>query len=229
MNLAIRSREPEQMDADDLPPEILAQVLADLGQVNSLTLARRPTIAFIKRALRGRRSFRLLDVGFGEGDMLRAIARWADRHDIDADLVGIDLNPRSARIARSATDPALGIDFRAGDYADLAGQGWDVVLSSMVAHHMTREQLIAFLHFMEAESMRGWLVNDLLRHRFAYRSFPLLARIMGWHRIIREDGQLSVARSYRPGEWPPILAKAGITDARVHRVFPFRLCVERLR
>jgi hypothetical protein len=39
---------------------------------------------------------------------------------------------------------------------------------------------------------------------------------------------LSIARSYRPDEWPPILAEAGITDARVYRAFPFRLCVERL-
>ncbi|WP_116091029.1 methyltransferase domain-containing protein [Sphingomonas crusticola] len=231
MNLAVRSREPEQMDADDLPPDILAQVLADLGQVNSLTLARRPTIAFLRRALRGRRSFRLLDVGFGEGDMLRAIARWADRHDIDAELVGIDLNPNSAPAATAATPPDMPIAYRTGDYADLAGRGFDLIVSSLVAHHMTDMQLVAFLRFMEAEARLGWMVNDIHRHRLAYFGYPILARLMRWHRIVREDGTLSIARGFRPAEWPPLLAQAAIpaNAARVVRRFPFRLCVERLR
>jgi hypothetical protein len=40
---------------------------------------------------------------------------------------------------------------------------------------------------------------------------------------------LSIARSYRPAEWPPILAEAGISDAKVQRFFPFRLCVSKIR
>ena len=82
---------------------------------------------------------------------------------------------------------------------------------------------------MEAHGRRGWFVNDLHRHGFAHRGFPLLARLARWHPIVRHDGTLSIARSYRPGEWPPLLAEADITDARVFRAFPFRLCVERLR
>jgi 2-polyprenyl-3-methyl-5-hydroxy-6-metoxy-1,4-benzoquinol methylase len=226
VSLAVRSREAEQMDADDLPPDVLAQVLGDLAQVNSLTLARRPTIAFLKRALRGRRSFRLLDVGFGDGDMLRAIARWADRHEIDADLVGVDLNPNSAPAAAAATPPD-----RTGDYADLAGRGFDLIVSSLVAHHMTDPQLIAFLRFMETEARRGWMVNDIHRHRLAYFGYPILARAMRWHRIVCEDGTLSIARGLRPAEWSPLLAEADIPPgaAKVVRRFPFRLCVERLR
>jgi hypothetical protein len=104
-----------------------------------------------------------------------------------------------------------------------------VVLSSLVAHHMTRDELIAFLRFMEREARIGWLVNDLHRHRLSHWGFPILARTMRWHRIVREDGTLSIARSYRPDEWPPLLAAAGIEGALVHRAFPFRLCVERLR
>ena len=95
-----------------------------------------------------------------------------------------------------------------------------MVVSSLVAHHMTHDQLVAFLRFMEAESAMGWLVNDLHRHGFAHWGFPILARTFGWHRIVRLDGTLSIARSYRPAEWPPILAEAGVPDARVYRAFP---------
>jgi len=228
-DLSARIIAEEQMDSAELPAGDYAALLADLARVNGWTMAARPTLAFLDRAIPPGGTLRLLDVGFGHGDMLRRIARWAARRGIAAQLVGIDLNPRSADVARAATDPALPISFRAGDYADCAGEDWDVVTSSLVAHHMDHAQLVAFLRFMEAESARGWLVNDLHRLRLPHLGFPLLARLMGWHRIVREDGTLSIARAYRPAEWAPILAEAGITAAHVKRVFPFRLCVERLR
>ncbi|WP_287979173.1 methyltransferase domain-containing protein [Sphingomonas sp.] len=229
MSLAHRAQEEERMDADDLPGDVYAAVVADLARVNSVTLARRPTLAFLDRASAGRDRLRLLDVGFGDGDMLRAIAAWARRRRIAVDLVGIDLNPRSEVAARRHTPADAPIRYITGDYAALSGQGWDVVVSSLVAHHMTRDQLVAFLRFMEEEARTGWFVNDLHRHAFAHAGFPLLARLARWHPIVRHDGRLSIARSYRPGEWQPLLAAAGVSDARVFRAFPFRLCVERLR
>ncbi|MDJ0276819.1 methyltransferase domain-containing protein [Sphingomonas sp. 2R-10] len=219
----------ELMDDPSLAPETYAAVLRDLARVNTVTLAARPTLAFLTRiAWRGDR-LKLLDVGYGDGDMLRRIARWAARRGVEAELVGIDLNPRSEAIARADTPGDLPITYRTGDYADLAGEGWDAVVSSLVAHHMTRAQLVAFVAFMERESARGWFVNDLHRHRFAHRGYPLLATLARWHPIVRADGTLSIARSYRPDDWPPILTEAGVREAKVQRHFPFRLCVERRR
>lgn len=225
--LARRAIAEELMDADDLDATTYAAVVHDLAKVNTLTMARRPTIAFLERLPHA--PLRILDVGFGDGDMLRAIASWAARRGQDVDLVGVDLNPRSAPAAAEATRPEMRIEYRTGDYAALAGQRWDVVISSLVAHHMTHAQLVAFVRFMEHESARGWFVNDLHRHGFAYLGFPLLATTMRWHPIVRHDGQLSIARSYRPREWGPMLQEAGVRDASVKRVFPFRLCVAKIR
>jgi 2-polyprenyl-3-methyl-5-hydroxy-6-metoxy-1,4-benzoquinol methylase len=227
--LAERALAEEQMDDPSLDAVTYTRVLHGLARVNTVTMARRPTLAFLERAVGAHKRFNLLDVGFGDGDMLRAIARWARRRGIDATLVGIDLNQCSVAAARESTPSELQIDYRGGDYADLAGEGWDCVISSLVAHHMTRPQLIAFLRFMEREARAGWLVNDLHRHAFAYAGWPLLAGLMRWHPIVRRDGHLSIARSYRPAEWPPLLAEAGVEGARVYRAFPFRLCVEKLR
>lgn len=229
-DLSRRTIEEERMDAPDLDPRVYAAVLAGLATVNRVTLAARPTLDFLARAMRGRTTLRLLDVGYGHGDMLRAIARWAERRGIAATLVGIDLNPNSAPSAAAATPAGMVIDYRTGDYAALADEPWDVVISSLVAHHMSEEQLIAFLRFMEAHGRLGWFINDVHRHRFAYHGFPLLAALFRWHPIVRHDGRLSIARSYRPDEWPPLLAAAGIPPgARAVRYFPFRLCVARLR
>ena len=226
-SLAVRAREEEQMDDPALPPETYAAILGDLGRINRWTLAARPTLDFLRRGTAGMTAFRLLDVGFGEGGMVRAIAGWARRRGIRAELVGVDLNPKSAAIARAATPSDLPIEWRTGDYRELGR--FDFVVSSLVAHHMSDEELHAFLRWMEANADRGWLVNDLHRHALAYLGYPPLARLLGVHRIVREDGRLSIARSFRPGEWRDILAEAGVEHARIVRRFPFRLCVERLR
>jgi 2-polyprenyl-3-methyl-5-hydroxy-6-metoxy-1,4-benzoquinol methylase len=228
--LAVRSRREEQMDAADLDPAVYERVLHDLARVNRWTFTAQPVLAYLKRAVGDAKSFRLMDVGFGDGDVLRAIARWAKKRGIAADLVGVDLNEKSREIARTATPAGLAIDYRTGDYLDQAGP-FDFVISSQVTHHMTDDQLRTFLRYMEAEARLGWLICDLHRHRFSHWGFPLLARLLMVHRIVREDGQLSIARSFRPAEWAAILADAGIApDAvRIVRRFPFRLCVERIR
>lgn len=227
--LAVRSRHPEQMDSAELDAATYARVLRDLARVNRWTFTAAPTLRYLAKAASGMKRFRLLDVGFGAGDMLRAIARWAEKRDLDVELVGVDLNPRSEATARAATPASLPIAYHTGDYRDLPGP-FDFVVSSQVAHHMSDRELDAFIAHMEANARRGWLISDLHRHRFAHAGFPLLARVMGVHRIVREDGTLSIARSLRPGEWRQILARAGVVDGvQVVRRFPFRLSVERIR
>ena len=228
-SLAERLDADELMDDPALDAATYHEVLDDLARVNRLTMAYRPTLAFLGRALTGRKRFRLLDVGFGDGDMLRRIARWAADKGVDADLTGIDLNPRSKAAAEAKAEPGAPILYLAGDYASLAGERFDCVISSLVAHHMSADQLSAFLRFMEREAAAGWFVNDLHRHWFAYTGWPVLASVMGWHRIVRLDGHTSIARAFRPAEWRAVLAREGLASARVQRWFPFRLCVERLR
>lgn len=221
------------MDAADLPDAHYARVLSHLSRINRLTLAARPTLAFV-RALMAQRSadappLKLLDVGFGHGDMLRAIAEAAQRMGRRVELVGVDLNPRSEVCARAVTSADMPIRWLTGDYRDLGEQGWDVVISSLVAHHMSKTQRYDFLRFMEDEAAAGWLVNDLHRKRLPYIGYPALAALAMVDPIVRRDGQLSIARSFRAAEWQSELNAAHISGARVRRWFPWRLVVERIK
>lgn len=228
--LSQRSRQDEQMDAADLDPAVYEEVLHGLARVNRWTFTGWPALAFLRRAAGSAKRFRLLDVGFGDGDILRTIARWARRRGIAADLVGVDLNEKSVAVARAQTPADLGIAYRAGDYHDMPG-AFDFIVSSQVTHHMTDGQLSEFIQFMEREARLGWLICDLHRHGFAHWGFPILARLLRVHRIVREDGQLSIARSFRKEDWRRILADAGVPpdQVRIVRRFSFRLCVERVR
>ena len=139
-----------------------------------------------------RTRFTVLDVGFGRGDMLCRIAAWAGRHRKQVELHGVDLNRKSLKSARAAT-AGLPVELHIGDYNDLPGP-FDCVVSSLVAHHMSDSDLTDFIRYMENHATLGWLINDLHRRTFAYLGYPLLARLLGVHRIVREDGQLSIAR-----------------------------------
>ncbi len=220
------------MDEEAVPYEDFRDCLRDLSRVNTITLARPPTLAWLDRATRGLARFTLLDVGYGEGDMLRAILAWSRRRGIEADLIGVDLNPWSARAAREATPQADVIDYRTGDvFAFDPGRPVDLVVSSLFTHHLPDEALVRFVAWMEGTARRGWFVNDLHRLAFPYHGFALLARLARWHRFVRHDGPVSIARSFRPGDWERIVARVGLPGeaVEIRRVFPFRLCVGRIR
>jgi SAM-dependent methyltransferase len=225
-----RSREAEWMDASDVSDADMAACLRDLSVVNRLTLARRPTLDFLERAAlgwNGPRPMRITDVGAGEGDMLRAIHRRAERRGLSVALTGYDLNPRCVAAARAATPAAMGIAFVHGDAAD-APEPPDLILSSLVAHHMADDELARFLAWQDRTARLGWFVNDLARHWFAYHGFRLLSAVAGWHRFVRHDGPVSVARSFVRADWDRLLAAAGVTGAMIEAWFPFRWGVGRL-
>lgn len=227
-SLAARAAEAEWMDGADVSAADMAACLHDLAQANTVTLGRRPTLGWLRGRVAGAsRVVRIVDVGSGEGDMLRAVHARCAAWGVSAELIGVDLNPRCIAAARAAS-AGLPIRFIEGDAA-AAVTDCDIVLSALVCHHMTDAELIGFLGWMERTAAMGWFVNDLHRHWLAYHGFAAMSAAAGWHRIVRHDGPLSVARAFRAEDWRGYLAAAGIDGARTEWWFPFRLCVARER
>jgi SAM-dependent methyltransferase len=235
---------PEWMD-EPCSYEDFRHCLLDLAQVNSLTLAARPTLDFLERLCRQQpglsqsarkngapdsvQPLRIVDVGCGGGDMLRRIERWAKQRDLPVKLVGIDLNPYAARAAREFTRGSE-IEWLTGDAFSYA-EPIDVVLSSLFTHHLSTSEIVGFLAWSERVARRGWFINDLCREAVPYRLFGPLARVMRWHRFVQHDGPVSFRRSFREADWQQMLAAAGVAADAVtlKRWTPARLCVGRIR
>ncbi len=229
--LAVRSREPELMDGAGLGDAALhARVLADLARINRVTRTHAPVLDFLRRAWSRHppgQTVAVLDVGCGEGDLLRAVHRAAARDRRPVRLVGLDLHPHSVSAARAATPAALAIDYRCGDVFATDPGAVDYVVSSQLAHHLDDDAIVAFIQWQQRHARAGWCVADLRRHWFAYYGFRWLARVAGWHRVVRIDGTRSIARSCTEAEWRVLLARAGVA-ATIARRAPFRLTVSAL-
>jgi SAM-dependent methyltransferase len=232
MDLSRRADMPELMDAADVDIATYNACLADLAAVNRLTLTHRATLRFLDHATMdwpAGAKISVLDLAFGHGDLLRAIARWAAGRRLHATLSGVDLNPRSAIAARAATPAGLPISYHTSDvFSYVPAAAPDFIVTSQFTHHLPDDGIVRLLTWMEATARRGWHVADLHRHALPYYGFRLLCRLMGWHRIVRYDGTVSIARSFRKADWETYLAQAGL-HAEITWQPLFRYAVSRMK
>ena len=156
----------------------------------------------------------------------------ASGHGTTSGVISSGVGASSSGVAaRAMTPPGMAIEYETGDLFDIdASRRFDVILSSLFAHHLGDAEVVRFLRWMEASAARGWFVNDLHRHALAYHGFRALSRLAGWHRFVQHDGPISVARAFRRREWMRLLDEAGLREvAEVRWYTPFRLCVGRLK
>lgn len=227
---------PELMDGACTYPEFRACV-RDIASTSRLTLAYGPTLRFLDQVLGkhdSRRPLHLVDVGSGGGDVLRHVATWARRRGVSVRLTGIDLNPHATRAAQefSQRNREGEIEWRTGDvFTDPQTQSPDVVISSLVTHHMRDEEIVRFLRWMEEHAALGWFISDLVRSSRSFQLFQLLARTMRWHPFVQHDGLVSIQRAFRETDWEQLLHAAAIPSGTVtlRRAALGRLCLARIR
>ena len=213
----------------------LRACLRDIARVTALTGGYRPTFQWLNHVYsvmpRQQKALHIVDIGCGYGDYLRRIYRWAQDRNLPVTLTGIDLNPDAVQVARAATIPGT-VTYLAGNVFDFHPPGGiDLIISSLVMHHLETREVVDMLHWMESNARLGWFISDLHRQKLSYRVFRLFARFMPWHRFVKHDGAVSILRSFRRPDWTQMLKAAAIPEdgymLREHR--PARLCVARLK
>jgi hypothetical protein len=96
-------------------------------------------------------------------------------------------------------------------------------MCSLFTHHLGDEQVVHVLAEMARVARRRIYVIDLHRHRLAYYFYTTVGRLFLHNRLIREDGALSILRSFVPRELSALADRAQLRSASVERHFPFRL------
>jgi len=88
--------------------------------------------------------------------------------------------------------------------------------------------VVAILRELSRVARRRIFVIDLHRHPVAYYFFTTVARMFLHNRLIREDGALSILRSFTPSELEELAKHAALKDVSVTRHFPYRLVLAAL-
>lgn len=223
---------PEWMD-EPCSFEDFQACLRDIARVNRLTLAHRPTILWLDEVRRRRPSaspLRIVDVGCGYGDALRRIQSWARTFGIAVELTGIDLNPHAVRAAREATRDGT-IEWLHGDAYALDPNRFDIIITSLMTHHLEDPEIVRLLQWMESTARVGWFIHDLHRTPIPYYAFALWTLGLRLHRFNRHDGLVSIRRSFRREDWERLCALAGFAPGGVtiQTYRPARLCVSHIQ
>lgn len=222
-----RSYELELIDTGDYSPAEYEGCLVELRRINRwLGDTRAITRSLLAEVDRQKlRSFSVLDVGAGSGELLRVIARWGRRKDREINLTGLELNERSAASILEESTAFPEINSVRGNALNLPfpDNSFDHVISSLFTHHLKDDVVTNVLREMNRVARRGIFVIDLHRHPIAYSFYTTVGRIFLHNRLIRTDGALSILRSFKPAELRRLAEEAGLSNITVTRRFPYRL------
>jgi ubiquinone/menaquinone biosynthesis C-methylase UbiE len=171
------------------------------------------------------RSFSVLDVGAGSGELLRVAAAWARETGRVMRGVGLELNERSASAILEESKDFPEITSVRGDALALpfTNTDFDYVICSLFTHHFREEEIIQILREMSRVARRRIFVIDLHRHPIAYFLYTTLGKVLLKNRLIRHDGALSILRSFKAEELVALAKRAGLRRVDVSRHFPYRL------
>ncbi|AWM34490.1 methyltransferase domain-containing protein [Hymenobacter nivis] len=222
-----RAPGPELMDDLTLASDDLRRNLDELEVINTWLGGYQPVLDALAR-LRPRfpagRALRVADLGSGGGDTLRHVARWARRHGVAVELVGIDANQFMLDYARAKSADYPEISYQQFDIfsAEFQAEAFDVLTCSLFCHHFTDAELGALLGQWARQAQVAVVVNDLHRHWMAYGSIWALTRLLGGSYLVRHDAPLSVARAFRRADWVRLLAQAGLAKYELRWRWAFR-------
>jgi ubiquinone/menaquinone biosynthesis C-methylase UbiE len=137
--------------------------------------------------------------------------------------VGLELNHRSARAILE--DSVAEINAVRGDALMLpfADNAFDYAICSLFTHHFTDPQVIGILRELSRVAAGRIFVIDLHRHPVAYYFYTTVGKLFLRNRLIREDGALSILRSFKPKELHELAERAGLKEIELRRSFPYRL------
>jgi hypothetical protein len=201
VDTSYRSNATEIMDDFSMKGTLLRDTLDKLGSINKWLGGNTITLNGIKQLLHNQpkaKTYTIVDLGCGHGDILRLVAEYGRKHQFSFNLVGIDANQDAIDYANELSVNYPEITFQNIDIFSEAFQNleFDIVLSTLFLHHFKDEEIVNLLQHLSHKAKLGIVINDLHRSKLAYGLFKLLGLLISNHMIV-QDGLTSILRAFK--------------------------------
>lgn len=207
---------------EDCDPEKLEKTYEHFYKINGL-LSKWNSIyqKYLRPAMQDQnKTYTLLDIGFGGGDIPISLAKWARRDGINFKITAIETDHRALRFVNSR--PVSGnVSFEYKSSFELVDEEaqFDFVISNHVLHHLDDKAVNSILDQARVLATKSVIFNDIERSDIGYVLFAIFSKLFFRRSFVPVDGLISIKRSFTKKELEQVTSK----NWQVKRLFPFRL------
>jgi 2-polyprenyl-3-methyl-5-hydroxy-6-metoxy-1,4-benzoquinol methylase len=227
LNTAFRTDRPEIMDDFEMEGEVLRDALDKIAKINQLLGGNKLTLQGVQYLLKSfskTEEIVIVDVGCGNGDMLRNLADFALQNELNFRLIGVDANNFTVTHANELSANYSNISYNCQDIFSESFQQlkYDIVLCTLTLHHFKDEEIKKLLQTFYSNASKGIVINDLQRSGLAYRLFQGLCFVFNLNEMSREDGLTSILRGFKRNELESFSEKLKFSNYKIHWKWAFR-------
>jgi 2-polyprenyl-3-methyl-5-hydroxy-6-metoxy-1,4-benzoquinol methylase len=200
-----RTDDPEIMDDFNIKGDVLKDALDKIARINHLLGGNKLTLSGVKKLLRkvsGQNLIKIVDVGCGNGDMLRRLADYGLQKNLNLELIGVDANTFTIDYAAALSSGYENINYTCEDIfsKSFSELKYDIVLCTLTLHHFKKDEILSLLDTFYGNAKLGFVINDLHRNVLAYRLFQALCFVFRLNEMSRKDGLTSILRGFKKQE-----------------------------
>ena len=227
INIQYRTQEPEIMDDFSLQGEELREALDQIARINQFLGGNKVILQGLKKLLEQSdttKTITIADVGCGNGDMLRMLAKFGQKNKLLFKLIGIDANEFTVNYAKTLSREYSNIEYQCLDIfsEDFKAVQYDIIICTLTLHHFTNEQILKIISIFNNNAETGIIINDLHRSKTAYRLFELICFVFNLNSMSREDGLVSILRGFKKAELVEFSKKLNLKNYTISWKWAFR-------
>ena len=227
LNTKFRTDAAEIMYDFTLEGEILRDALDKIARINQLLGGNKLTLQGVQSLINLvsiKKEITIVDIGCGNGDMLRALADYASKNNLNFKLIGVDANPFTINHAEELSKPYQNITYKCEDIFEdkFTALKYDIVLCTLTLHHFKDAEIIKLVSVFYENANIGIVINDLQRSALAYRLFQVLCFVFRLNKMSKEDGLVSILRGFKKEELEEFSKKTHLKKYSIQWKWAFR-------
>ncbi|MEO0900883.1 MAG: methyltransferase domain-containing protein [Bacteroidota bacterium] len=225
MDFSVRSKVNELMDDPNMQSPTLRKAYEDINRCNSLLGGDGITIKGVWELIKKdkQKSYMILDMGCGDGAMLRKLSSFLNKKGVSHQMVGIDLRDDVLLIAREESEGYAQIEFQKMDILEADSSfSCDIIINTLTMHHFGEDRIEAFLEQFVSLAKVGVVINDLQRSRLSYNLFKIFSFFFIRTQVAKVDGLISISKGFHREELWELAKKIPGVIHRIEWKWAFR-------